>query len=729
MTRKLSLAALSACLILSCTLVAHAQGSIVVYPNPANFGTGDLNLTGYPLTFYISNTGTTALQVTDMTISGTNASSFAFDGATCVGTISGSQSCQMYMTMTPLAKGTLAATLNVSVSGLTSAITVPLQGFGGNPYPNITALSPPTVYQGSAATKLTITGTGFLTSSVAYVNQSPIPIPTTYVSGAQLTAQVPASDLSGTGADEIAVVNPAPGGGVSAEFYFQIVSLAPIINTVEPASIVAGTASTPIVIQGSSFANGATVLWNGIALPTTYTNSGQLQAQVSTTDLATATIVQLSVSNPSPGGDSDSILFNVTYPATVLTLDLPANDLVWDPFAQVIYASLPSSYGVNGNTIAVINPTTGATAYHYAGSEPTKLALSGNGTYLYVGLDGDSSVKRFILPAFTPDISVNLETSTSGPLVAGSLAVSPTDAHMFALTTTTSACCEQDGQLEFFTDTKLLNKLSNTEMNDLIFANATTLYGYSSGEVSQVAVSSTGGTLGTQWSGLVEGSQIAYDAGLIYGGSGQVFDPATGELTGTFDVGAGCCNDSNILVSPDAAINRAFALGVTPFFSGFGITSYNLSEFVPVAVTNLEQITSNSLLTFIPWGSDGLAFIAQPNGCCPENAPQVVVVTSPEMLLTTGKKNNPKPAISSLTPATAAHGSGNFKVLIQGSGFVPGSCVTWNGKQLSVAYLSTTNLRAYVPGSAIASTGTASVVVTNPPPAGGASTPMPVPID
>jgi trimeric autotransporter adhesin len=726
MTRKLSLAALSACLILTCTLVVHAQGSLVVYPNIANFGTGDLNSTGYPVTFYLSNTSaTTSLLVTSMTISGANASSFAFDGPNCVTTISVNQICQMYMTMTPLAMGPLAATLKITVSGAPSTTTVPLQGIGGNPYANITAVSPSTVYQGSAATKLTITGTGFLTSSVAYVNQSPIP--TTYVSSTQLTAQVPASDLSSQGGQSLFVVNPAPGGGSSGSFTFQVVSLDPYINSVSPTSLVAGTASTQIAISGGSFASGATVLWNGTALPTTYTNSGQLQAQVSAADLATATIVQLSVSNPSPGGVSDSTIFDVTYPATVLTLDLPANDLVWDPFTQLIYASLPSSYGVNGNTIAAINPTTGAVAYHFAGSEPTKLALSGNGTYLYVGLDGDGSVQRFILPAFTPDISVNLETSTSGQLVAGSLAVSPTDAHMFALTSTTN-CCEQEGQLEFFTDKTLLNKLTNTEMTDLIFANATTLYGYASGEVSEVTVSSTGGKLGTQWSGLVEGTEIAYDAGLIYGSSGQVFNPAIGELTGTFDVGAGCCSYSNNQILPDAAINRAFSVGVTPFFESFGITSYNLSEFTPVGVANLEQLTNDVAAKAIQWGSSGVAFIAQSN-CCNSSTPQVILVTSPEMLLTTGKKNNPKPAISSLTPATAAHGSGNFKVQIQGTGFVPGSRVTWNGKQLSMDYLSTTSLRAYVPGSAIASSGTAAVVVTNPPPAGGASTPMPVPID
>ena len=180
---------------------------------------------------------------------------------------------------------------------------------------------------------------------------------------------------------------------------------------------------------------GAKVLWNGKPLPTTYVNSSQLQVTPTAAQLASASIIQLTVANPPPGGLSPEVNFNVTYPAKLTVLDLPANDLVWDPYAQRLYASLPSSYGSQGNTIAVINPISGrTTGYYFAGSEPNQLALSSDSKYLYVGLNGNGSVQRLLLPTFTPDIDISLGTGSFGGLnTALTLQVSPGDSHTIAV--------------------------------------------------------------------------------------------------------------------------------------------------------------------------------------------------------------------------------------------------------------------------------------------------------
>ena len=224
---------------------------------------------------------------------------------------------------------------------------------------------------------------------------------------------------------------------------------------------------------------------------------------------------------------------------------------------------------------------------------------------------------------------------------------------------------------------------------------------------------------------LVQGTAIQFDAGLIYGGNGQVLNPATGAVVGTYDVTDPCCGGT-ISVLPDAPINRSFALGQTPFFPGFGITAYNLSEFIPLAATNLNQLTGNGS-DFLQWGSSGLAFVVTPQ-CCDSSSSQVILVQSPSMLQTTGSKANPVPTLSSMTPASATHGTGNFKMTLEGTGFVPGSQVTWNGKQLTVEYLGKTKLTVFVPGSVVTS-GTATVVVTNPAPAGGSSNPRQVAVN
>src|SRR5579862_4538092 len=180
-------------------------------------------------------------------------------------------------------------------------------------------------------------------------------------------------------------------------------------------------------------------------------------------------------------------------------------------------------------------------------------------------------------------------------LVTGMSCLSPGDSHTFAVSIGGDECCGDGGTLEFFTDTTLLpDSISYPPISSFQFANTTTLYGYSYEIVSQVAVNASGGTLTTQWNDLLNGyGGIQYDAGLIYGSAGQVMNPATGELVGSYDVGSNsCCSSSNDLLA-ESAVGRTFVAGVSPFFSSLGITSYNLSEFTPIAVINLSQLSGN----------------------------------------------------------------------------------------------------------------------------------------
>lgn len=707
--------------------IAFAATPVSVFPNPINFGTVPLNSTSSPFQIFVSNTSTTALTVSNMTISGTNSANFAFFGFPCTGTISGGQTCEMYLTFTPSSMMNLSATLVITETGVTGTINIPLQGTGGNPIPVVTSLSPPTVYVNSPSTTITFNGSGFLSSTVAFLQGTNTALPTTFVSATQIKAQIPDTILSNTGQVFLFVSNPAPGGG-EAFTSVEVISPLPIINGTSPGSVVAGTASEPIVLNGQNFAAGAQVEWNGTKIPTTYVSSTQLQVQPTTSQLATAGIEQITVTNPSPGTISSPVSFDVTFALTVTVLDLPANDLVWDPFAQLIYASMPSSYGVNGKSIAVINPSKGVVnAYNFAGSEPTKIAIDSTSKFLYVGLNGNGSIQRLNLPAFTQDIQISLGNSAnSGPNLAEALAVSPTNSHTIAVSLNNGACCSAAGPLEFFTDSSLLaNSITTVPINQVAFASGTTLYGYFSGILSQVNVTTTGGTLTKQWNNLVTGNTFQYSGGLIFGSSGQEFNPATGLLLGTFDLGPTCCGNG-VQLLPNSALGRAFALGVTPFFNSFGITSYNLTEFTPLAVADLSGLSTGSgpfspaTAKLIPWGTNGLAFILS-NNCCGSTTTQVVLVQSPTLLLTSTKSVSSVPVATSTNPTSVNHGSGNVLMTLKGSGFVPGSVVTWNGKARSVSYMSKNEMKVYVPATALASAGTANIVVKNPAPGGGSS--------
>ena len=89
-----------------------------------------------------------------------------------------------------------------------------------NPIPWIDSpVVPAVVAPGGPGFTLTIRGAGFVSGAVVLWNGSPRA--TTFVSGANLTAAIPASDISNVTTASIKVSNPAPGGGVS-----NVVSLA-----------------------------------------------------------------------------------------------------------------------------------------------------------------------------------------------------------------------------------------------------------------------------------------------------------------------------------------------------------------------------------------------------------------------------------------------------------------------------------------------------------------------
>lgn len=91
--------------------------------------------------------------------------------------------------------------------------------------------------------------------------------------------------------------------------------------------------------------------------------------------------------------------------STFRSMGISINDLVYNPFDRRLYASVPGSDGVNGNSVAVIEPATQTVvAYVPIGSEPQALALSDDGQVLWVMNSGSSTLRR-----------IDLSTLVAGP--------------------------------------------------------------------------------------------------------------------------------------------------------------------------------------------------------------------------------------------------------------------------------------------------------------------------
>jgi hypothetical protein len=110
-------------------------------------------------------------------------------------------------------------------------------------------------------------------------------------------------------------------------------------------------------------------------------------------------------------------------------IQIPHNALVYSAVHRRYYASVPAIDATRGNRIAAIDPDTGVvTLSDVVGDGLGALALSGNGSYLFVGVDGTGELVKLSLPSLTLQSRTALPLDANGALQrAESIAVSPSN--------------------------------------------------------------------------------------------------------------------------------------------------------------------------------------------------------------------------------------------------------------------------------------------------------------
>ena len=83
--------------------------------------------------------------------------------------------------------------------------------------------------------------------------------------------------------------------------------------------------------------------------------------------------------------------------------------------------------------------------------------------------------------------------------------------------------------------------------------------------------------------------------------------------------------------------------------------------------------------------------------------------------------NNPVPVLSSISPTAVIAGSAQFNLTVNGSNFIAGSKVQWNGITLTTTYVGVSQLKAAVSAALVVNPGTATITINNPTPGGGNS--------
>jgi hypothetical protein len=586
------------------------------------------------LTPQVILTGTTTPAT--ITVTGTN---FV---PTSIIQINGSAQTTTYVSATQLTFQ-LAAALQATSQLVSVTVVNPTPGGGMSlpaqleilsktPTPVIAQVNPSQFVVGSGSTSITVSGSNLVTqlslgqlilTSTVLWNGTPLSTLDFYSNGSSnvyISAQVPASLLTSLGTASITVSSLTSTPATSNALPVSITNPPPpTLTSISPSAGPINSA-TPVTLYGTGFTNQSTVALNGIDIPAAYVDSGQLTATIPASSIALPGNIGFTVTTPAPGGGTSAPL-----PFTAF-IGIANNSMVYNPVNGLFYLSVPSSAGAPyGNSIVSVDPETGALGTPIpVGSEPDKLAITTDGHYLWVGLDGASAVRKVDLIAGAAGLQFSLGGNGGiydNPPTVLALAALPGASDSVVVSTSggypsqplaiyDSGVIRGSNPTNYQTNTTYALQV-NSAKGEIYAAGqgSYTVYTYSASGLTQMSTASNGNYANYGNDDLqVTGERTYTDYGTVY-------DAEAGALLGTFY--AAGTNPAGGPTVADTTLGKAFILDSSQ--NSYGnydqIQIFNTSDFtsagaaIPVSIlpaASSPYSSSSSHLT--RWGTNGLAF-------------------------------------------------------------------------------------------------------------------------
>jgi len=632
-----------------------------------------------------------------------------------------------------LIASTGTAAINVTnISGTSPAVTFTIS----QPPPTISSLSPTSTVAGGASLLLTINGTNFDSTSVAYLGSTALA--TTIVSTIQLTATIPAALTANYGSSSITV---GTDGGVSTGLTFTILPQPPTIASLSPALIVSGSAAFTLTVTGSNFTTTSKVLWNSSALTTDYVSATQVTAYVPASLITAVGTPAVTISTA--GGVSPAATFNINPPAPTLTSLSPATAVAGNPG----YTLTINGSNFTATSTALWNTTALAVTYisskQITAAIPASLFTSiGTAGIKVTNVTGTTSAATItILP---PQPVITSITPDSVLMNNGAFTMAITGANFQPGLAATA--------VKWNNNTLATTYISSTQLTAAVPAN---LLPYGS---NPVYVITAGGTsvgfpltvvppVPTITTSSMTGVPAGYNSFTmsVYGTyftSSMVLNwgstPLTGTLVGsftyTFTVPA------NLVATPGPV-----SLTVTTIGGTSAPITFTVTQLVP-AITSISPAT-------IPAGSasftltvNGANFFKGMNtkfgstwvGANLINSKQLTVTVPATLVATAGATSvelyvpgagysnsvpfttaPAPPVLATISPTSATAGAEGFNLTVTGTALTTTTTVMWGATPLTTNYVSPTQIQALVPASLLAAAGSVNIWVVS---AAGTST-------
>ncbi len=307
------------------------------------------------------------------------------------------------------------------------------------------------------------------------------------------------------------------------------------------------------------------------------------------------------------------------------SLPVSTNDLVFDPTRGVLYATMNPSAGGQGNSVLTIDPASGTvTGSLLVGSNPNAVAISDDGSALYVGIDGAYSVCRVDLASMTVGPLVSLGSNDLMARTAGQIAAVPASSTQYVVSRRQLGLDPDFAGLALYDGTNLVAESPNVQSamvgDSMTFTGPSTLFGCgnarSPSDLVQYGVTPTAITVGQDAAGLITGgttTRITSNGGWIFATDGQAVSAATVASVGTYDLGTDPVSGAVIMsgaVLPDADGADVWFLQTpkgSPALLDFDRTTFLLRRSISLAPLAADADLPNAS-ALVQWSPTGFAF-------------------------------------------------------------------------------------------------------------------------
>lgn len=326
----------------SFTLFGSSSPAAEIDPRLLDFGAQFIGSTVPPQTVSLRSTGKALLTVANMTTSGP----FTADTSACPATLVPGTSCEILIRFVPVSAGPQSGAFVVTTDA-TSGTGVTLRGTAlsgaASVSPEALTFAPRAIRTSGDAQTVTLTNTDVNVLAISSIAIADGPEAHEFgIAGGTCLAEGASVDpgasctidvvFHATSKGTHAATLVIAGSGADKAVSLSGTALAngvPFIQQLAPASIAPGGGDTVLVVTGAHFVAGATVVFDGTALPTAFVHTGELTAAIPAAMLpssAASRVASVRVRQPDPGGEvSNTAWLPITRAATATftRTDLP----------------------------------------------------------------------------------------------------------------------------------------------------------------------------------------------------------------------------------------------------------------------------------------------------------------------------------------------------------------------------------------------------------------------